>query len=71
MRGFVEESVEVVALRNLKRAAEKFAGQALMRGWGDVLEAEGDLAVAAIAYALARAQALPKPRKRKKTEKKK
>ena len=61
MRGYAEESAEVKALRALKRAAERFAGHALLQGYVTSVEDE-DLTKAAVAYAATQ----PRPRKPRK-----
>lgn len=51
MRGYYEESPEKTAGRELERAAERFAGKALLAGYGDLETERVRLLQAALAYA--------------------
>ncbi len=63
MRGYVEESDEVKALRALRIAAERFVGAGLVDPFSHAqAEAETRLVVAALAYA----KTIPQPKKRRK-----
>ena len=64
MRGFVEESAEVRALRGLRDAARQFVGADLLNPYGDTSIALSSLQKAALLYAATQ----PKPRAKKKVK---